>query len=166
MALETVTQVKRALIVLFQARLREKLDRYDAAHDDGVITASPAVYYDCEKKIVESYPSVEVFPTAAAPSGGESYVHIYRNRFVIGFRYAGDDEVALQRQAEALMWALRHVARDTHLETTDEDGDAQSLGAVDTGNEEFTMLPTPPGFEVPFVKGGYIEMFVTTVEES
>jgi hypothetical protein len=161
MAVETVTEVKRGIIALFEDRLRAKLDQYDAKQNDGVTTPSPAVYYDVEKKIVEAYPAVEVFPTAAAPLS-DSLAHVYRNRLVVGYRLAGDDDSKLQRQCEAMMWAIRHVARDTHLDG-DEDTD---LGPIDSGNEEFAMLPIPPGFEIPFIKGGYIELFLTTVEEA
>lgn len=165
MSLETVTQAKRALIALFQEELGGKLALYDAAHEDSVVTPVPVKYWEAQKiDIANGFPCVEVFPTAGSPQS-ESEAQIYRHRFIVGFRFGGFDEEELERQSEAMMWALRHVARDTQLEVEIEGRDGD-LGPVDTGNEEYVMLPTPGGTEVPFVKGGYIEMFVTTIEGS
>lgn len=155
MAFEHITTAKRAMLALLEADLPHRLTQADLLADDGVTTVAPAYYYETRKEIPDGFPSLEAISSASAPVVDETEAEIYRHRIIIGFRYGGDDERALQTQVERVMWAVRHLLRDQA---------EPPLGTIDTGNEEYTMLPRPPGFEVPFVVGGFLEAFLTTVE--
>jgi hypothetical protein len=62
-------------------------------------------------------------------------------------------------QVERYLWCLRQIVRDLHLVPI------EGTGPVDTGGEQYTPLQQRPGnVETPFVRGAFIEVYVTTVE--
>jgi hypothetical protein len=153
-----ITQGKRKLKALILERFENKAAQADADANDGVTTPFPAKIYTTEKMSVDDYPAIEMVPDESNPQG-ESLVEMYRHRIVVGFTLVGDDEETLTTQVERYMWVLRHLMRDTHVIP-------DPIGPVDTGTEKYELMQqTPPGMEIPFVKGGVIEVFYTTIED-
>jgi hypothetical protein len=153
-----VTQAKRALKALLIDRLPGKLLQADLEAADGVKTPVPYETHTTDKNGLGGFPAIEIIATSSSPKT-DSYAQVYENRVVVGFTLAGDDEETLSVQVERYMWAIRKIARDTLLAP-----DA-IVGPIDSAGEQYTPLDNrPSGVEFPFVKGGYIELLMTTVE--
>lgn len=153
-----ITQAKRALRDLLIERLPLKLQLADGQCGDGIKTPVPAKVHTTDKADLEDYPALELIVTSSQ-SMRDSTAQVYKHNVVIGFTLVGDDEETLTAQDERYMWALRQVCRDTLFDPP------IGTGPIDTGGEQYTPLAQrPQGLESPFVKGGYIEVFVTTVE--
>ncbi len=155
-----VTQVKVALKRWLLDTLPLKLVEADGAAADGVTTPPPYEIHTTEKADLGGLPSIEFVVLESTPQVN-SYAQVYRHRMAVGYTVGGDDEERTTIVGERYMWALRRVARDTQLDPPQAPGGSP----IDTGVEQYTPLAQRPGgVETPFVKGGYLEMFVTTVE--
>lgn len=153
-----VTQAKRKLRQRLLDELPGRLAEADAAANDGVTTPPPYEIHTCDKADFGGMPSLELFVTDSAPTV-DSYSHVYRHRMVIGVNVGGDDEETLAIQVERYLWCLRQIVRD--LDVTPIEGTAP----VNTGSEQYTPVQQrPQTVESPFVRGAFIEVFVTTVE--
>lgn len=153
-----VTQAKRKLKQLLLDRLPTELQAADLLAGDGVTTPPPYEVHTTDKADLGGLPSLELIVTDSSPTA-DSFAQIYRHRVVIGVTVGGDDEERLSVQIERYLWVLRKIARDTHLTPV------EGTGPLDTGGEQYTPLQQrPETVESPFVKGAFIEVFVTTVE--
>lgn len=156
-----ITQAKRKLKSLLVARLPIELANADAVAADGVTTPPPYEIHTTEKVDLGGLPSLELIVTDST-SIADSFSQIYRHRVVIGVTVGGDDEETVSTQVERYLWVLRKIARDTQLTDVSEQ---YGTGPLDTGGEQYTPLQQrPETVESPFVKGAFIEVFVTTVE--
>ena len=132
--------------------------RADLEAADGIHTPPPYEIHTTDKDSLNGFPAMEIIATSSG-SKSDSYAQIYEHRVAVGFTLVGDDEEVLTTQVERYMWAVRHIARDT-LTAPD-----AIVGPIDAGGEQYTPLGNrPTGVEFPFVKAGYIELLMTTVE--
>lgn len=153
-----ITQAKRKLRDLFLLQLPGKLAAADGAAADGISTPVPYEIHTTDKVDLGGMPSLELIVTDSSPTK-DSYAQIVRHRVVVGVSLGGDTEEVISAQIERYIWALRQICRDTHLTPI------EGTGPLDTGGEQYTPLQQRPGtVESPFVKGAFIEVFVTTVE--
>lgn len=153
-----VSQVKAGLKDIYLSLLDAKLGEADAAVNNGVVTPKVFEIYTTERESLDGYPSLELIATSSRPLR-DSHAQIYEHRVVVGFTLAGDNEATLTEQVERYMWSIRAISRDAY---SSPDG---PIGPVDAGIEQYTPLDKrQAGAEWPFVKGGYIELFVQTCE--
>jgi hypothetical protein len=154
-----VTQAKRSLTALLARGLPALLLFADAEANDGITTPPPYEIFTTDKQSLNGYPSIEIIATNSA-STVDSHAQVYRHRVVVSFTITGDDEEVLTAHVERYMWAIRHLARDTEFDVP------AITGPIDTGGEQYSPLDrrTSAGVEMPFVKAGFIELLVTTVE--
>lgn len=153
-----VTQAKRKLKELLAAQLPPKLSFADAAVGDGITTPKPFEIFTTDKFALEGHPSLELIVTDSTPQI-DTIAQIYQHRIVCGITVGGDDEETLSVWLERYLWCIRSIARDTILTPV------EGTGPVNTGGEQYTPLQQrPETVESPFVKGAFIELFVTTVE--
>lgn len=153
-----ITQAKRKLKERFLTDLPGKLVVADGARSDGIITPPPYEIHTTDKVDLGGLPSLELIVTDSSPQV-QSYAKIYRHRVVIGISVGGDDEETLSVWLETYLWCLREICRDTALTPI------EGTGPLDTGGEQYTpLVQRPETVEAPFVKGAFIEVFVTTVE--
>lgn len=155
--MDHVTQAKIKLRQLFLDELPLKLQQGDLEASDGVTTPPPYEIARTDKETFNGFPAIELVATGSN-SITDSSAQVYRHRVVAQFTLTGDDEETLTVQVERYMWAIRQVARNSRVSPP-------PWGPVDSGSEEYTLVEQrPTGLEVPFVKGGFIELFVETVE--
>ena len=153
-----ITQAKRKLKQRLADTLPGLLSSADAAAGDGVVTPPPYEIHTTDKADLGGLPSLELIVTDSTPRV-DSFARIYRHRLVIGVSVGGDTEEAVSIQIERYLWCLRQVVRDLHITPI------EGTGPVDTGVEQYTPLQyRPETVELPFVKGAFIEVFITTVE--
>lgn len=153
-----VTQAKRKLKQLLLDRMALELQAADLMSADGVTTPPPYEIHTTDKGDLGGLPSLELIVESSSPTV-DSFAQMYRHRVVIGVTVGGDTEETLSVQVERYLWVLRKIARDTHLVPV------EGTAPIDTGGEQYTPLQRrPETVESPFVKGGFIEVFVTTVE--
>jgi hypothetical protein len=139
-------------------RLPEKLAEADAEADDGVTTPAPAEIHRSDVVGAGAYPALELIATGSTPQVN-SASRVMRHRVIAAVTVAGDTEETLAMWLERYLWAIREVVRD-QLFTPQCDN-----AGVDTGEEGYSPLGRQTEeTEGPFVKGGWIELFVTTVE--
>lgn len=161
-----VTQGKRALKALLAARLPEVLAMADAADpirdedqgDDAVAIATPPPekIHRTDKAEISTYPTIELIASSASPQA-DSYAQQLRHRIVVGITLAGSIEQVLTDQVERYVWAVRRIARDVAP-------DDVACGPIDSGSEEYTPVGQSRDSIQPFVKGGFLELFLTTIE--
>jgi hypothetical protein len=157
--LNHITQAKRKLKQRLLDELPGRLAAADGAAGDGVQTPVPYEIFTTDKADLGGLPSLELIVTDSTPTV-DSFVRIYRHRVVIGVSIGGDTEETISTQLERYLWCLRAIIRDLHVTPI------EGTGPVDTGGEQYTPLQQrPETVENPFVKGGFLEVFVTTVEE-
>lgn len=154
--MNAVTQVKRTLQALLEDRLPAMLQQGDSEADDGVTTPPPAEFHRTDVQGLGAFPAIELLASPSVPQGN-SYAQILRHRVMVGVTLVGDDEETLTVQVERYVWAIRRVARDTAL------APGCPTGPIDTGKEAYTPM-VKRDVEIPFVKGGWIELFIDTVE--
>lgn len=153
-----VTQAKRKLKALLLDRLPGELQAADLLANDGVVTPPPFEIHTTDKADFGGMPSLELIVTDSEPTA-DTFAQIYRHRVVVGITVGGDVEEDLSTRLERYIWVLRKIARDTHLTPV------EGTASLNTGGEQYTPLQRrPETVETPFVKGGFIEVFVTTVE--
>jgi hypothetical protein len=153
-----ITQAKRKLRDRLWAELPSRLIAADLASGDDIKTTPPYEIHTTDKADLGGMPSLELIVTDSSPTKN-SYAQIYRHRVVIGVSVAGDTEETTSVQVERYLWCLRQIVRDLHLVPI------EGTGPVDTGGEQYTPLQQRPGnVETPFVRGAFIEVYVTTVE--
>lgn len=153
-----ITQAKRKLKERLLTELPIQLANADAIAADGVTTPPPFEIHIIDKADLGGLPSLELIVTDSSPQV-QSYAQIYRHRLVIGVSVGGDDEETLGVQLERYLWCLRRVIRDIALTPI------EGTGPLDTGGEQYTPLAQrSETVESPFVKGVFIEVFITTVE--
>jgi hypothetical protein len=153
-----ITQAKRKLALRLQTELPLRLAEADAAANDGITTPVPFEIHTTDKADLGGLPSLELIVTDSTPLV-DSFARIFRHRVVIGVSIGSDDEETLSAQIERYLWCLRQVVRDLHVTPI------EGTGPVDTGGEQYTpLVHRPETVELPFVKGAFIEVFVTTVE--
>jgi hypothetical protein len=153
-----VTQVKRALRTLLIEQLPIVLQIADISAHDGVTTPVPVSVFTSEKYAAEGYPSLELIATSSK-ARSNSAAQMVEHSVVVGFTLTGDDEERLTVQVERYMWAIRQIARDTLFQPE------PPTGPIDTIGEQYTpLLNKPAGVESPFVKGGFLNLLITTVE--
>lgn len=154
-----ITQAKRKLKELIQTALPLMLARADGESGDGVSTTLPISIFTTEKNDLGELPALEIIVTDSTPQGEPAYAQIYRHRVVVGVSVGGDDEETIAVMVERYIWALRQVFRNVALVPI------EGTGPVDTGGEQYTPLQQrPETVENPFVKGAFLEVFITTVE--
>lgn len=153
-----ITQAKRKLKTRLQEQLPSVLAEADGVAADGVVTPIPFEIHTTDKADLGGLPSLELIVTDSTPQVN-SYSRIYRHRLVIGVSCGSDKEEVTSVQLERYMWSIRRVIRD--LDITPIEG----TSAADTGGEQYSPLQQrPESVENPFVKGAFIEVFITTVE--
>lgn len=153
-----VTQAKRKLRQRLLDELPQRLADADAEGGDGVTTPPPYEIHTTDKYEIGGLPSIQMIVTNSSPTTN-SFAQVYRHRIVIGVTCGGDHEEAIATQVERYLWVLRQIVRDLHITPI------EGTGPVDTGGEQYTPLQQrPQTTESPFVKGCFIEVFVTTVE--
>ena len=153
-----ITQAKRKLKERLQDYLPIALSEADRIADDGVTTPPPEEWWTTDKAAIFRYPSIEIIVTDSTPTH-DSFAKIYRHRVVIGVTCGSDDDESASTMIERYVWCLRHVLRDEALPPI------EGTGPIDTGGEQYTPLAQrPEAVEWPFVKGAFIEVFITTVE--
>jgi len=153
-----ITQAKRKLKQRLLDELPVVLAQADAAANDGITTPVPYEIWTTDKVELGGLPSLELIVTDSTPMV-DSFSRIYRHRLVCGVSVGGDDEETLAAQIERYLWCLRQIFRDMAVTPI------EGTGPVDTGGEQYTPLQQrPETVESPFVKGAFIEVFVTTVE--
>lgn len=153
-----ITRAKRTLKALLAAQLPIKLQEADAAVGDGTVTPPPYEIHTTDKADLGGLPSIELIVTDTTPQV-DSLSRIQRHRVVAGVTIGGDDEETIAVQLESYLWAIREIIRDTLLSPPD------GTAAMDTGGEQYTPLQQrPETVEQPFVKGGFLEVFIQTVE--
>jgi hypothetical protein len=153
-----ITQAKRKLKERLLTELPIQLANADAIAADGVTTPPPFEIHTTDKVDLGGLPSLELIVTDSSPQVN-SFAQIYRHRLVIGISVGGDTEETISVQLERYLWCLRRVVRDIALTPI------EGTGPLDTGGEQYTPLQQrPETVELPFVKGAFIEVFVTTVE--
>lgn len=153
-----ITSAKAKLRDRLSQELPKRLADADLAANDGVHTPPPYEIFTTDKADLGGLPSIELIVTDSEPSV-DSYARIYRHRVLMGVSCGGDNEEAISVQVERYLWCFRGVIRD--LDITPIEG----TGPVDTGSEQYAPLQQRPGtVEWPFVKAGYLEIFVQTVE--
>lgn len=153
-----ITQAKRKLRQYLLDTLPTALAQADAEAADGVTTPPPFEIHTTDKADLGGLPSLELIVTDSSPQA-VSYAQIYKHRLVIGVSVGGDIEEDITTQIERYVWCLRAIARDLALTPI------EGTAALDTGSEQYTPLfQRPETVEHPFVKGCFIEVFVTTVE--
>ena len=153
-----VTSAKIALKALLEAQLPIVLAQADADADDGVTTPLPYEINRSDKTAAGGYPAIELIATGSIPQQ-DSFAQIMRHRVAVGVTVTGDDQETLTVWVERYLWAIRRIARDSLLAPT------SLTGPIDSGVEEYSPLGSMDrSTENPFVKAGYIELFLTTVE--
>ncbi len=153
-----ITQAKAKLKLRLVDQLPFKLSQADGEAADGIATPVPYEVFTTDKVDIGGLPSLELIVTDSTPQVN-SYSRIYRHRVVIGVSVGGDNEEILSVQLERYLWCIRAIVRD--LDITPIEG----TSAADTGGEQYTPLQQrPETTEFPFVKGAFIEVFITTVE--
>lgn len=153
-----ITQAKFKLKQRLLDQLPGLLSAADAAAGDGVTTTVPYEVHTTDKADLGGLPSLELIVTDSTPMV-DSFARIYKHRLVIGVSIGGDTEETVAVQIERYLWCLRQVCRDTHVTPI------EGTAPLDTGGEQYTPLQyRPETVELPFVKGAFIEVFVTTVE--
>jgi hypothetical protein len=153
-----ITQAKRKIRQRILDQIPSVLAGADAAAADGIVTPPPYEVHTTDKADLGGLPSLELIVTDSTPTV-DSFSQIFRHRLVIGVTVGGDDEETMSIQLERYMWALRKIARDTHLVPV------EGTAPLDTGGEQYTPLQQrPETVENPLVKGAFLEVFVTTVE--
>jgi len=153
-----ITQAKRKLKERLLNELPVQLANADAIAADGVTTPPPFEIHTTDKVDLGGLPSLELIVTDSSPQVN-SFAQIYRHRLVIGISVGGDTEETTSIQLERYLWCIRRVVRDIALTPI------EGTGPLDTGGEQYTPLQQrPETVEQPFVKGAFIEVFVTTVE--
>ena len=152
--MEHITQAKRRLKALLLDKLPAKLT--DLEPEIGRVEPPHEIHTTNKVGDLGGYPAIELGGTGSSGDGRTS-AQIYRHRIICSVTVAGDDEEQLTLDAEAYIYAIRQIARDTQLEEL-------GCGPVDTGEEEYTPVSRRQNVETPFVKGGFIELFVKTLE--
>lgn len=153
-----VTQAKVKLRERLRDTLPLKLTVADAAAGDGITTPPPYEIFTTDKVDLGGYPSLELIVTDSTPVAN-SFAQIYRHRVVIGVSVGGETEEETSVRLERYLWCIRQLMRDTAVTPF------EGTGPIDTGGEQYTPLQQrPETVEYPFLKGGFIEVFVTTVE--
>lgn len=156
--MDFITQAKRDLKTRFVAELPALLQAGDLLSADGVTTPPPREVHTTDVAQLNDYPGMELMPQGTDPQA-ESYAVMNRHLILVGVTLVGDDEETLATQVERYMWAIQKIARDSLLQSPDQGG------PIETGRIRYTPVGQPPaGIEAPFVKGGAIEVFVTTIE--
>jgi len=153
-----ITQAKRKLKQRLADQLPLLLVEADAVANDGVTCSPPYEIHTTDKADLGGLPSLELIVTDSTPTV-DSFARIYRHRVVIGVSCGGDTEEIVTTEVERYLWCLRQIVRDLHLKPI------EGTGPVDTGGEQYTPLQyRPETVERPFVRGAFIEVFITTVE--
>lgn len=153
-----VTQAKRLLKALLLARLPAVLVQADTESGDGVTTPPPYEAHTTDKLTLGGYPSLQLICTNSRRTR-DSSAKVYEHRVVVSFTLTADDEERLTVQVERYMWAIRTIADETQNRPD------EPIGVIDTGEEQYSLLDNRPvGVEEPFVKGGWLELRLTTVE--
>lgn len=153
-----ITQAKVKLRQRLLDELPLKLAQADGYAGDGIVTPPPAEIHTTDKADIGALPSLEIIVTDSSPTVN-SFAQITRHRVVVGVSIGGDTEQTITTQLERYMWALRHIIRDLHVTPI------EGTAPVDTGGEQYTpLMQRPETVETPFVKGAFIEVFLTTVE--
>jgi hypothetical protein len=153
-----ITQAKKKLRQRLLDELPWRLTAADTLAADGVTTPPPYEIHTTDKYDIGGVPSIQMIVTNSNPTKN-TFAQIYRHRIVIGVTCGGDHEETLATQVERYLWVLREIVRDLHITPI------EGTGPTDTGGEQYTPLQQrPQTAESPFVKGCFIEVFVTTVE--
>lgn len=153
------TLAKRTLKELLQVELPKKLSFIDGRMADGITTPPPFEIHTTSKADIGGTPSIELILTDGTNTLPEAQAQVYRHRIVVGFTINGDDEETVTAQCERYMWAIRQLARDSHVQPY------QYLGPIDCGGLQYTpTVQRPETIEQPHAQGGFIELYVTTVE--
>lgn len=154
-----ITQAKRKLRLRLLDELPGRLVEADGAVADGIKTPPPFEIHTTDKADYGGLPSLQMIVTDSTPMAN-SFAQVYRHRLVVGVTVGGDDEEATSIRVERYLWCIRQIIRDLHVTPI------EGTGPCDTGGEQYTpLVQRPETVESPFVKGAFIEVFVTTVGE-
>lgn len=153
-----ITQAKAKLRQRLLNELPGRLAAADGAAGDGIHTPVPYEIFTTDKVDIGGMPSLELIVTDSSPTVN-SFAQVYRHRVVCGVTVGGDTEEETAIRLERYIWCLRQAMRDLNVTPV------EGTGPVDTGGEQYTPLQQrPETVEYPFVKGAFLEVFVTTVE--
>ena len=94
----------------------------------------------------------------------DSTVDEYQHRLAITVTLGGDDEETITTQLERYLWVLRKFGQD-HIDRDMPDPE-DAVDLIICGDESYMPLVRGQGTgtENPFLKGAYLEFFVTTIE--
>lgn len=153
-----VTQAKRKLKQRLLDELPQRLLEADADADDGLKTPGPYEIHTTDMMELPGLPALELVVLDSQPTV-DSYAKVYRHRLAVAITAGGDDEETITLILERYIWAVRWIIRDLHITPI------EGTSAADTGGEQYTPFQKRPDTtEYPFVKGVFMELFVTTVE--
>ena len=154
-----VTLIKRGIRDKLIAELPSQLLLADSIAADGITTPMPAEVVTTDRTELNGLPSLMVLVTTSSPVPNTSS-QTYRHRCVVGITVGADDEDNVTALIERYVWATRRVLRTNYLPAK------HLAGPIDTGEESYSpLLQQPDTIEFPFVKGAYIEVFVTSYED-
>lgn len=152
-----VTTLRRALKAALDEHLAGMLARLDEAFEDGVTTPSPGAIYPSERTALMQYPAVEIAVQSSSPQG-DSVLQRYQHRLVFVVTVAGVDEDVMTTTVERYVLAIRLLLIDEVIRIP------AAAGPVTPGTEDYSMLVRAAhGLSAPFVKGGSIEMYASTL---
>lgn len=158
-----ITQAKRIIKQRLLDELPSWITQATNAIGDDVPLPTPIVFevWLTDKADIGGPPSIEIIVTDSVATS-DSYAQVYRHRLVIGITIGGDNEEYITTLLERYLWAVRQTLRDAILFPPEH----PQTAPVELGGEQYSPLVERPGtVESPFVKGAFIEVFVTTVED-
>jgi len=135
----------------------------DAEANDGVITPPLRGVFTNETAGTQEYPCIEMV-VQGSDKIVDSVADEYRHQVAITITLGGDDEFTMTRQLERYLWVLRKFGQD-HIDRDMPDPE-DAVDVIICGNESYMPLVrgVGTGVESPFVKGCYVECFITTIE--
>jgi hypothetical protein len=156
----TATAAKARLKARLEAELPAVLEEADALAGDGITTPPPYAIYTHEKTTLDGFPSIEMV-LQASDKTLDSTLDVYRHRVLVAVTIASDDEGAMTLLLERYLWALRQFGKDR---ADDRPTPSDVVDPIFCGREQYSPIVhgAATGVEFPWVKGGFIEMAITT----
>jgi hypothetical protein len=166
--IQSATQAKARLKKRLDAGLAAVLARGDSEAADGITTPPPFAILDTEKQSLDGYPTIELIGQNGTKAA-DSTVDLIKWRIVAAITVAGDDERTITVWSERYTWAIRQFSSDKADLGAEANNPALAgveFDPVITGNEQFSPIVhgRATGVEFPFVRGAFLELFVTTAE--
>lgn len=161
--MNTITQAKRRLKARLDTHMAALLAAADVEADDEVTTTPPCGVFTRETFGTQEYPCIEMV-MQGSHKVPDSTADEYQHRLAITVTLGGDDEETITTQLERYLWVLRKFGQD-HIDRDMPDPE-DAVDLIICGDESYMPLVrgSGTGVESPWLKGGWIEFFVTTIE--